>query len=138
MLAMVTQPRRWSARLKPTSLVRTVVVGLGLSLAAPAQAHVDLVGSNPPHGGVLTEPPSEVRLFFSGEVRVTSLRLVAPGGRSIVLRRVGGNAPSTDVLAVPAAAVTPGDWTIEWRSIAPDGHLMRGEVAFRVEAARAR
>jgi hypothetical protein len=85
-LTAITQPRRWSARLDITSLVRAV----------------------------------------------------APGGRSIVLRRVGGNAPSTDVLAVPAAAVTPGDWTIEWRSIAPDGHLMRGEVTFRAEAARAR
>ena len=121
--------------------LRAALLGTALGLAspgAPALAHVDLDMSNPPHRGVLAQPPAELRLLFTGAVQVTSLRLIESGGESIPLRRVGGTGPATEVRAVPSAPITPGEWKIEWRSVAPDGHVMRGEVEFRVGGAGAR
>ena len=124
---------------------------LGLMLAAAAGAfmapsgvdardaavrHITMDGSFPADGEKLSSV-NEVRLFFSGAplMRGASVRIVT-SSRELV--RTPAPAPDpTDPkqLFVPVEqALAPGTYVVQWRCIADDGHVMRGDFRFEVAA----
>jgi methionine-rich copper-binding protein CopC len=117
-----------------------IVVGSvsGVVAASETGLHLALEKSSPAEDAVLDSAPTEIRLFFSQEPQAagTSLRLMAADSTRV---STGDPEPSADDTAVFSAPVTgampDGSYTVVWRAMAKDGHVVRGEFSFTLVAA---
>jgi copper transport protein len=122
---------------RSAALIAVVAAALlpGLLAARPAFEHITMDRSIPGDGEKVAEPVTEVRLFFSGAplLRGASVRIVN-SARSL-MRSSPPAADSVDdkqlfVKIEPGLPV--GTYVVQWRCIADDGHVMRGDFAFEV------
>jgi copper transport protein len=85
-------------------------------------------------GAVLAMPPQDVRLLFDDEIRPAGGdRVVDATGRSVLAGRacrLGGN---DRALVIPLRpGLVRGSYTVRWRVVSNDGHLIEGVLAFAV------
>ncbi|MEZ4417766.1 MAG: copper resistance protein CopC [Gemmatimonadota bacterium] len=100
--------------------------------------HLALVKSVP-EKDARVESVSEIRLVFSQvpQKKATSIRLLDGAGSVIPLGEVAADATDGKVqVATADAAVPAGTYTVAWRTMSADGHVVRGEYGFSVAAAR--
>ena len=100
--------------------------------------HLRLLKSEPAADTVVAAPPGEIHLWFSEEpaVRVTTIQ-VTVAGQTRRLEKVTADAEDgKHIIAAVDTVGPPGTWTVAWRTMSRDGHVVSGEVAFRVEAQR--
>jgi copper transport protein len=114
-----------------------VVVAAAAALAAPgaAAAHAQLVRGTPADRAVLATAPREARFIFDDDVTAASgIRAVRNGGGSVLdgKARVVGDR----TLVVPLERLSDGDYTVLWRVVSDDGHLITGVISFAVGAGR--
>lgn len=115
-------------------LVGTVLALAGATLVAATPFHFGLVKSVPADKATVSHA-SEVRLWFSEAPSegTVSIRVIDAAGNAV---------PTTDPaqdpqdekafgVAVPAG-LTAGDYSVAWRGMGDDGHVVRGEFAFSV------
>jgi methionine-rich copper-binding protein CopC len=116
--------------------VLSALVPLGLGARDTAVRHITMDGSLPADGEKASNV-TEVRLFFSGAplMRGASVRIVT-SARTLV--RSSPPAPDpTDpkqLFVTVDPALAPGAYVVQWRCIADDGHVMRGDFRFEVAA----
>jgi methionine-rich copper-binding protein CopC len=117
-------------------------VGFAAALGsiAPAAAgtivrHLTLDASVPAADTAVTAPVAEVRLTFSEAplLRGTSVRVV-DSGRSLMPASPPRSHESDprQVYVTLDPPLTSGAYTVQWRVIAQDGHVMRGNFGFEV------
>ena len=120
-----------------TRWARTLVVTQAVTLAAAStlSAHMAYAKSLPEQDAMVTESPSELRVWFTQapEPAVSRLTLEGPSGE-IEIGETTVAAEKSLVAAVPAPLV-PGRYTVTWRSAGDDGHVQRGEFTFTVRSA---
>ena len=108
---------------------------LALSPAGVAEAHSQLVSSDPGAGDTVATSPSEVRLVFSEPVdgAYTSLDVLDSVGH-VVLEDAGTPDPDdARQFSAPLPLLPDGAYTISWRAIsAADGHSTSGFITFAV------
>jgi methionine-rich copper-binding protein CopC len=100
-----------------------------------ASAHTALVESTPAAGEVLEEFPDRVELRFNepllnlGEDETNYFTLFSPAGEQLPLSAlsVEGSLLSASVLDKRTEA---GEYRIEYRVVAGDGHVIRGDITF--------
>jgi methionine-rich copper-binding protein CopC len=114
-----------------------VLAAVGLvALFDPAAvlAHAKLVIANPaPNSRVAS--PRIIRLVFDEEITkpFSSLKLTDTAGDAVAIKSVAGQG-DTDLQAVPAAALSPGLYTVWWIAVASDdGHRVSGSFSFTVK-----
>jgi copper transport protein len=115
----------------------TVAVLCVLIFPASAWAHATLLRTVPANGAVLGTAPTEVRLVFDDTVRAGSgIKAIRNDGASVLAgkaRVTGGR-----TLVVPLRSrLADGDYTVLWRVVSNDGHIVAGVIAFAVGAGRA-
>ncbi|MEZ5117806.1 MAG: copper resistance protein CopC [Candidatus Nanopelagicales bacterium] len=113
-----------------TALLVALLAALaGLAAAPAAQAHADLVSTDPADGSALDSPPTEVTLTFSEDVLDAGTQLVAegPDGTRMPLPSA---VTGPDVTAAWPADAAGGDWRVDWRVVADDGHTLTGTLRF--------
>jgi copper transport protein len=109
------------------------------ALASPASAwaHARLLRSDPGDGAVLSRAPTSVRVVFDDTVRAQSgMKAIRNGDGSVLAGKpsvVGGR---TVVFAL-RKGLSDGDYTVLWRVLSDDGHVVSGTIAFGVGAGRA-
>jgi methionine-rich copper-binding protein CopC len=124
---------QWSAVLLA---VLAVIVPASLDARA-AEFHITMDQSVPADGQTVSGDVSEVRLFFSDAplMRGASVRIVT-SSRSLM--RSTPPAPDPDdgkqLFVRVDPPLPPGAYVVQWRCIADDGHVMRGDFAFEVAA----
>jgi methionine-rich copper-binding protein CopC len=103
---------------------------VALLVPASVSAHADLQSSDPAQGATVPSPFSgPVVLTFTESLAVGSKAdLYGPGHQPVASATIDAG---TMTIAT-SGALTPGDYTVEWVSIADDGDLLRGTVAFTV------
>jgi copper transport protein len=114
--------------------VLAAVMVPGLASARPAFEHITMDRSAPADGEKVAHA-SEIRLFFSGAplMRGASVRVVN-SARSLMR----SSPPAADAEDSRQLFVTidpplpPGTYVVQWRCIADDGHVMRGDFTFEV------
>ncbi|HET7585957.1 MAG TPA: CopD family protein [Gemmatimonadaceae bacterium] len=125
--------RRIAARL-PVTLLGAFAAAL--LLAVPAWAHTHLVRSDPQRDSVVHEQLHRVLLVFSEppQVGLTTIRLMAPDGRTLSLPVQRDSTDHNAVWAPVAEPLAPGAYRIDWKTVSPDGHPAAGSVPFTMAA----
>lgn len=117
---------------RPTAAL-LAAAALTLLPALPASAHDELTAVSPEPGSVLTTPPEELELTFSGEVMDIGhqVRVTDSEGRSVT---EGELEPRGNRVVQPLADAGPEDETyhVVWRVVSGDGHPIEGTFAYEV------
>ena len=117
------------------ALTLGVLITTAAAPEAPALRHFQLRGSAPEADAVLGAPPAEVRLWFSQEPQdgSMSIRLVDPTGDVHETGDVVQDVEDGKIFTVAIAdRLAPATYTVAWRALGQDGHVVRGDFAFTV------
>jgi copper resistance protein C len=106
----------------------------GIMVLAPRAvfAHAVLVTSTPKAESTVNGPDLDIVLKYDSRVDAarSSLSLLAPDGKVKELTVGGQSAP--EFLSAKAAGLAKGAYVLRWTALSSDGHITRGEIAFRV------
>ncbi len=108
------------------SLVATTMLATG------AVAHSVTDATTPENGAVVAGIPSEIRLSFTDDIRLTRVDLVHQDDESIQLD-LGDQTKFGRSFDLPVQGFGEGTYRVEWRGLGADGHVMRCEFSFTVE-----
>ena len=98
-------------------------------LVATAHAHAHLTAAVPAEGSA-GKAPEHIVLTFSEAARITAMTLEREGeeARSIAPLPTAAAAQ----LTIPVPRLAPGKYTLIWRVMSDDGHVMSGTLHFIV------
>jgi copper transport protein len=102
----------------------------GLVQPPPAWGHAALIGSEPPDGATLTDPPAALKLNFNEPVSPLVVRLVGPAGETVTPAVRAEN----NTLTILPPPLRRGTHVLSWRVISADGHPVGGALLFSIEA----
>ena len=120
------------------SLTLAIVVLLGLGLASVAWAHAVLVRSSPSARATLARPPERVQLWFNERLEPAYSRASVWDGAGRQVDAADGvvDASEPTRLTVGLPALAPGTYTVKFRVLSVDGHVVESQFPFTVRAAR--
>lgn len=103
------------------------------AMSGLAHAHTHLKMSMPADKAVLASPPSEIMLHFSEATRLTAVSIQKEGDKG---QKNLGPLPKEPLaeVSVPVAALAPGKYTVSWRAMGEDNHVMSGALHFTINA----
>src|SRR5919201_2945997 len=112
---------------------------VALDGAQAAFAHARLVRSVPADGAVLPVAPRAVRVLFDNSVvPAAGIAAVRNGGGSVLAGKPRLAPGNRRELVIPLRPNLPrGDYSVRWRIMSDDGHLIAGVLAFAVGSGRA-
>jgi methionine-rich copper-binding protein CopC len=103
-----------------------------VAFAVTAGAHAHLQKSSPADNSVITISPSNLVLNFSEAARLTALSIQKASDPEQKLKPLPTTAAQE--ISVPLPQLTPGTYTVSWRVLSDDGHMMAGALHFTVAA----
>jgi copper transport protein len=105
---------------------------LALALPAAASAHATLVRTDPVYGKRIERSPSLVRLYFDQSVDVLPNAIHVYDAKGRLLS--GRTRVSTDkrTIVAPVSRLPRGGYTVRWRAVSADGHVVSGVFTFGV------
>ena len=117
-----------------------LLLPLQAALASPdvTRAHFQLSKSSPAADAAVPSP-TEVRLWFSQEPQngTTSIRVLDAAEKPLHTGDVVRDAQDGKVHSVALhGRLAPGRYTVAWRAMGQDGHVVRGDFSFTVTAGR--
>jgi methionine-rich copper-binding protein CopC len=104
-----------------------------LLLSGLCHAHAHLFASVPAEGAVLDTPPKQVELSFSEPARLTAATLRRGTDKPQPLSLPGS--PPAQHITLDLPALAPGSYTLDYRLISADSHIVAGTLHFKVSAA---
>jgi copper resistance protein C len=120
-----------------------VVVSLVLPLLGvtsrpdPVESHAVLVKSFPAARAVLSRPPGRVQLWFSErlEPAFSSASIWSASGKQVDKRDASVSSDDPKELAVSLGALDPGTYTVRFRILSVDGHVVEASFPFTIKPA---
>ena len=112
--------------LRTMTLAAIMALGLATSALAHSKSEVTV-----PADGATVKAVEAIEMRFDKPMRVTAVKLLGDGG-DVAIERETGMEPVTEFRAVPAGALAPGAYAVEWRGLSDDGHPMQGSFGFTV------
>lgn len=105
-----------------------------VTVAGPALAHSDLVSSDPEDGSTVTSPPRTIVLVFNETVQDTGSAVVVTGPED---QRIDDPASlqvdGARVVVVVDGQAPSGAYTVAYRVVSADGHVITGSVQYRLD-----
>ena len=102
---------------------------------APAEAHANLVESDPAVNSVLPESPDSVTIRFTEplEPELSEIRVLNAQGRRVDGENSKVDANDPHLLSVSVGQLENGTYTVAWKNVSTvDGHRVRGAFVFSV------
>jgi methionine-rich copper-binding protein CopC len=118
-----------------TVLAAAALLLAGLLATAPAaQAHDELIGSDPADGQVLDEAPGQITLTFSADITEVgnAIRVTDSQGETVSTGDV--QVEGTDAVQRIDAGSGDETYRVVWRIVSSDGHPIEGSYGFSVGA----
>jgi len=117
------------------ALLAAVAVATGL-LPAAARAHSQLARSQPARGAAVARAPERVRLWFSErlEPAFATLSVWSEAGAQADAGDAAVDAADLTLLSVSTPNLAPGRYTVRYRVLSVDGHIVESSFAFTVKA----
>ena len=116
----------------------TVLLACVLALAAQSQvaeAHANLIRSEPPANSTLDASPGRITIWFSEpmEAAFSEIQVLDATGARVDNRDSTVDANDPIVMSVSLPALPDGTYTVAWRNLSTvDGHTKRGSFIFSV------
>jgi len=111
------------------AVIAFLLIG-GVVVANPAFAHDELLSTSPEANATLAEPPARITLTFAEAPLKDTTKIVARAADN-------SEVPLPPAIVTEATAQTPwpqdapvGTYTIAWRNVGDDGHVLTGEFSF--------
>jgi hypothetical protein len=100
-----------------------------------AEAHAVLVRSAPPHRAVLAQTPERVDLWFSEplEAAYSMVSVWNEAGGQVDDRNVTVGPDDPRRLSVSLSTRAPGLYTVKYRVLSVDGHVVESRITFTVK-----
>ncbi|RZF54639.1 copper resistance protein CopC [Acinetobacter halotolerans] len=96
-------------------------------------AHTTLLSSTPANNSMIKQAPEKVTLNFGAEVMLMNIKLLDAKGKDIPLNyQVNHDHKKSFDIAVPQ--LKAGQYTIVWMIMGADGHHMKGDYRFTIQA----
>jgi len=129
--------KRSNVWIRHTSAIATAaLLGAGALLLAPtaAQAHSEIIGSTPAENATLDAVPTQVALEFNDDVQQEGGAITVTGtdGARYDIDntfKTSGTEATVDLSDITAN----GRYTVAYRVVSGDGHVVQGDYAFRVQ-----
>ncbi|MGH3139663.1 MAG: copper resistance protein CopC, partial [Gaiellales bacterium] len=104
---------------------------------AAAQAHANLLRTDPAAGSVVANAPAQIVLHFDQQVRDVASTVTNDQGDAVT-SGAASNAPNdVRALVIPLQkGLADGDYTVRWRIVSTDGHIISGVFAIGFGAGR--
>jgi methionine-rich copper-binding protein CopC len=113
------------------SRIFSAVSALALLASLDAFAHTKLSTSVPVDGATIA-PPVDIVLEFSEPVHVTAVTLTA--GETEHATGDIPDGPATEFAIPLDGTLAPGEYSVAWRAVSADTHIVSGEFSFVVVA----
>lgn len=124
--------------MSPRRILAMAVVGALVALPAPSHPHSLLVRSEPGQRSTVTRPPERVQMWFSE--RLEPAYATASVWNEAGAQVDGGDAAVDQnnpvLLSVSTPHLGPGRYTVRFRVLSVDGHVVESKYTFTVKAAR--
>lgn len=98
-------------------------------------AHVTLSSSIPAAGSVVHGSPAEVRLWFSDalEPRFSTVKVFDSSGRQVDKHDNRVERSNPTIVRVSLEPLVAGTYTVHWRVVSVDTHVIKGRFTFSVQ-----
>ena len=120
--------------------IKRVVVGAVMGMAmclhvAPVLAHSMLVKAEPPRRAVLAKTPIQVRLWFNEELEGEYASLIVLDAEKHPVTEIKPQLAPDDPksIVLPLPALTPGKYSVKFRVLSVDGHVVESFFDFTVK-----
>lgn len=101
-------------------------------ITGTAGAHAHLESAIPVDGTTVTAAPAAITLTFSEAAKITSFTIHKDGEAPAKVTPLPQEAAKRLIVAVPA--LTPGHYTVDYRVVSDDSHVVSGKLTFTVAA----
>lgn len=118
--------------LRAAILVLAVSIGVSLPTGVAA-AHAALISSDPADGAALAASPSQITLVFSDPLDPALVTIAVTDGSGAVVESPDPTVDTTSVIQ-PLALPDAGTFTVAYRVVSADGHLVEGSSTFTAPA----
>ena len=128
-------------------MFRNFLLTILIALPLVANAHSPLSSSSPQDGETLDAPPAEIVMDFKSPAKLIKVELkksTSKQGNSFLGGLFGGNDGESVPLGesflmsmnkrqvIPMPSLGEGDYSLSWRAMGEDGHVIKGELTFKV------
>ena len=128
-------------------MFKNLLLTILIILPMAANAHSQLSSSSPESGEALAVPPVEIIMNFKSPAKLIKVELMkskTDQGKSFVGRLFGGDDGQPVELGegflmsmnkrqiIPMPSLGEGDYLLLWRAMGEDGHVIKGELTFKV------
>jgi len=119
-----------------TRLVPTVVLLAAVTLPA---FHLRVEKTSPNEGATITVAPAQIQIWFSEPptLAVSGITVTGPSGKVALAKLAlgkSGDVPDHSVVADVTGALSPGKYTVAWKTSGKDGHMLTGTYEFAVKS----
>lgn len=134
----MTGAPRCAGRWRATVGLAVVLLTVGLAPAASVWAHASLVRSTPAHRAVLGHMPERVQLWFNErlEPAYSTVSVWSQAGGQVDTRDVTVGPDDPRRLSVSVESREPGLYTVKYRVLSVDGHVVDNHFTFTVKGPR--
>jgi methionine-rich copper-binding protein CopC len=115
---------------------RGTLIAILLCFPISAWTHAVLVKSSPARRAMLSKPPARVQLWFNErlEGQFSQLSVWDAEGRQVDAQDIHVGSDDPKRLSVGLADLAPGTYTVKFRVLSVDGHILESEFPFTVRA----
>jgi methionine-rich copper-binding protein CopC len=99
--------------------------------------HLALVKSEPMADSTVTVAPTEIKLFWTEPptLAATTVRITSAANAQITVGAAKADAKDQKIVSIPVTGqLTPGVYTVTWRTAGDDGHVLNGTYKFTFRA----
>ncbi len=127
----ISQPTKSRHEKLPALAALALALTLLGGAAKEAFAHAYLNKSDPSDGAVVTAGQDRIELEFTGDMRLTLVRIESVDNASQVTL---GELPKSFVRSaqISTQPLSPGGYLVNWIGVGKDGHIMKGNFSFSV------
>jgi copper transport protein len=124
--------------MRPLLMVAAIVYLVAMTLAAPATAHAYIMQTAPVAGATLTQAPKLVSIQFDEPVNLPdgpAIEVLDAAGRRVDANDAAIDPNDVTTVITHLPRLTPGSYSVRWRVISADTHVVHGTFTFGYGAA---
>lgn len=115
------------------NILKSIALLVTIMLSNQLSAHTKLADSVPKDGSVMSSSPKELKLIFSGNVKLMKVDLKTKDGDKVKLAFMLSSL-SSETFSIPLTNLDNGHYVVHWIAMGKDSHKMTGSFSFKIQS----